>query len=171
MYSIRSGLLDGAAHHYDRLRRTLVEEFPSIDDQTLSDTLEGLTDLREILSELIRSALEDEALLEGLSTRLNDLKARQKRLAHRAEVKRGLALKAMAEAQIKSLTEPDFSAFLRRAPPALDLLAEEKIPPEFWKPQPSKLDRHGLLEALKAGTPVEGARLLDSQIQLSVRTR
>ena len=73
--------------------------------------------------------------------------------------------------EIKSLTEPDFSAFLRRAPPTLDLLAEEKIPPEFWKPQQPKLDRHGLLEALKAGCVVEGVRLLESQVQLSVRTR
>ena len=53
---------------------------PDLDAETLADTLEGITDLREMLAELIRSALEDEALAEGLSTRLNDMKARFERL-------------------------------------------------------------------------------------------
>src|SRR4051812_14839980 len=156
---------------YGLLRDKLREQFPWVDDETLADTLEGITDLREILTELVRSALEDEALSAGLSTRLAEMRARLQRLGGRAEKKRALALKAMAEAEIKTLVAPDFSAFLRRGSPTLDVLAEERIPPDYWKPQPPKLDRQGLLAALKGGTEIDGAALAAPEVQLSVRTK
>ena len=154
-----------------RIREQLLRDFPGIDDETLVDTLHGLSDLRETLAEILRSALEDEALLGALSTRLHEMRSRQTRLSTRVQAKRALVLKAMVEAELKSLTEPDFTASVRRASPALEVIAEEKIPPEFWVPQPAKLDRHRLLGALKQGARVEGAALSQSQTQLSVRTR
>ena len=64
---------------HQHLRDRLLAEIPELDAETLADTLEGLTDLREMLAELVRSALEDEALAAGLSTRLSDMKARLER--------------------------------------------------------------------------------------------
>src|SRR5262245_6888120 len=93
---------------YSMLRDRLLQELPDLDEGTLADTLEGITDLREILAELVRSALEDEALSAGLSTRLAEMRSRLERLNHRAEKKRALALTAMADAEIKSVLEPDF---------------------------------------------------------------
>jgi hypothetical protein len=54
----------------------MLEELPDLDDETLQDTLEGISDLRQMLAEVVRSALDDEALASGLSTRLSDMKAR-----------------------------------------------------------------------------------------------
>jgi hypothetical protein len=65
----------------------------------------------------------------------------------------------LTEAEIKTLAEPDFTASLRRSGPTLDVLAEEKIPAAYWKPQPPKLDRQGLLAALKNGAEFEGPYL------------
>ena len=53
----------------------------------------------------------------------------------------------------------------------LEVVAEDKIPAAYWKPQPPKLDRQGLLAALKAGTAIEGAALAPPHLQLSVRTK
>jgi len=167
----RADLVKAEVIQYDLLRDKLREQFPSIDDDTLADTLEGLTDLREILVELVRSALEDEALLEALSTRLAEMRARLQRLGDRADKKRALALKAMSEAEIQTLIAPDFTAALRRSAPALDVSAEDRIPPAYWKPQPPKLDRRGLLAALKGGVEVDGAALAAPEMQLSVRTK
>ena len=44
-------------------------------------------------------------------------------------------------------------------------------PAAYWKPQPSKLDKQGLIAALKAGVAIEGAGLGQPQLQLSVRTK
>jgi hypothetical protein len=62
--------LAAGVSNYVRLRERLKIEIPGLDDVTLADTLEGITDLREIVGELVRSALVDEALSGGLSTRL-----------------------------------------------------------------------------------------------------
>ena len=156
---------------YRGLRDRLLAEVPSIDEETLADTLEGITELREVLAELLRSALEDEALANGLSARLADMRARLQRLTERSEKKRSLVLSAMTEVDLKTLTESDFTASLRKGPPGLDVFAQERIPSDFWKPQPAKLDRQALIVALKGGSEIEGAALVPSAMQLSVRTK
>ena len=157
--------------NFQVLRARLLADIPGLDAETLADTLEGITDLKEMLAELIRSALEDEALAAGLSTRLSDMKARLERLEIRAKRKRQLALKTMGEADMAKLEQPDFTASLRQSAPTLDVTAEDKIPAAYWKPQPFKLDRQGLLQALKAGTAIDGACLAPTQQCLSVRTK
>jgi hypothetical protein len=153
------------------LRTRLLAEIPDIDAETLADTLEGITDLREVLAEVLRSALDDEALAGGLSVRLSDMKARHERLETRAKRKRQLVLQAMIEADIAKLAEADLTASLRQGTPTLEVISEDQIPAAYWKPQPPKLDRQGLLSALKAGAPIDGAALAAPQVQLSVRTK
>jgi hypothetical protein len=163
--------LRGELNKHCYVRSRLLAEIPDLDAETLADTLEGITDLREMLTEIIRSALVDEALADGLSTRLSDMKARLDRFEVRAKRKRQLALQAMAEADIAKLAEADFTASVKQGAPTLEVVGEEKIPAAYWKPQPPKLDKQGLLAALKAGTEIEGVAFAAPQIQLSVRTK
>lgn len=156
---------------YQHLRDRVLTEIPDLDSETLADTLEGITNLKEMLAEVIRSALVDEALAAGLSTRISDMKARLERLETSAKRKRALALQAMSDAEIPKLIQADFTASVRQGPPTLEVVAEEKIPVAYWKPQPPKLDRQGLLAALKVGAKIEGAALAPTQPQLSVRTK
>ena len=51
---------------YQELKNRLQAEFSGLDDETIADTLEGITDLNEMIAVLIRSALVDEALHAGL---------------------------------------------------------------------------------------------------------
>ena len=153
------------------LRERLKVEIPEIDCETLADTLEGISDLREVLGEVLRSALEDEAYIQGLSSRLSEMRARLQRLESRAEKKRSLVFRAMIEGEIPKLTEPDFSASLRQGAPTLEIICVDAIPDRFWKPQPSKIDRLGLISALKDGLKTNAAKLADASMQLSVRTK
>ena len=107
----------------------------------------------------------------GISLRLADLKARLERFEARAKRKRQLALQAMAEADMPKLVEPDFSASLKLGAPSVEIQAEDKIPAAYWKPQPPKLDKLGILAALKTGTEIDGAVLVAPKQQLTVRTK
>jgi hypothetical protein len=144
---------------YKHFKDQLLQQIPDLDEETLNDTLDGITDFREILAQLLRSALDDEVVAAALSARLADMKSRVQRLGHRAEKKRALVLRAMSEAEIQKLLQPDFTASLRQGGPTLEVQAESKIPPAYWKPQPPKLDRQILLADLKRGIEVEGAAL------------
>ena len=167
----RTLALAGEVRNHVVFREKLLAEIPDLDELTLADTLEGLTNVRELVAAVLRSALYDEAMAEGLSARANDMKARIGRIEHRVKLKRQLGLRAMLEADIAKLLEPDFSASIRQGSPSLELSAEDKIPPAYWKPQPPKLDKLGIIAALKSGTQIEGASLAAPQMQLTVRTK
>src|SRR5262245_59512695 len=95
------------------LRGRLLTEWPEIDDETLEDSLEGITNLHEMIAVVIRSALVDEALHAGLRLRVDDMNERLSRLELRASKKRQLALEAMTTAGLAKLEQPDFTASTR----------------------------------------------------------
>jgi hypothetical protein len=156
---------------YAQLRRQLREEFPDIDDMTLTDTLEGITDLHEMIAAVIRSALVDEALQAGLRTRLEDMRQRLSRLADRGWKKRQLALEAMNEAGLKKLERPDFTASARLGAPPLVVTSDQSVPEGYWVPQPPKLDRQTLTSDLRRGDEIPGACLGNAAPILVVRTK
>src|SRR4051812_26812152 len=83
-YSVSSFLGSGkmldrlamARAQFHFIRDRLRGEDPGLDEVTLIDTLEGLTDLHEMLAAVVRSALLDEALAAGLSERIGEMQRR-----------------------------------------------------------------------------------------------
>ena len=160
-----------ALPNYQLLKERLLADYPNLDDDTIFDTLEGITDLHEMIAAVIRSALVDEALHAGLRLRIDDMKERLSRLDLRASKKRELALHAMSEVGLSKLEQPDFTASTRAGSPALLVTSEQIIPPRYWQPQPPKLDRQGVLAELKRGAPIPGAELSNPKPILTVRTK
>ena len=66
---------------HQALKERLLGNWPECDEETLRDTLEGITSLHEMIAAVIRSALVDEALQAGLRTRIEDMRQRLSRLA------------------------------------------------------------------------------------------
>jgi hypothetical protein len=156
---------------YKVLLEKLSKSLSEPDDRTLTDTLEGITNLHEMIAAVIRSALLDEALKEGLRTRLEEMRQRLTRLEERSARKRQLALEAMCEVGLKKLEQPDFTASARAGLPSLVVVSEDQIPADYWVPQRPKLDRQSLLAALKRGRDVSGAQLENAKPTLAVRTK
>ncbi len=160
-----------SAIHYKAIRERLQAEDPSLDEQTLADTVEGLTDLHEILGAVIRAALADEAMASGLKGRIAEMEDRLARLQDRASKRRQIAKEVMTELDIKKLEAPDFTASIRAGFASLVVINENEIPSIYWEPRDPKLDRATLISDLKHGTEVAGAALSNPEPVLSVRTR
>jgi len=157
--------------HHRYLRERLEAAFPDADEETLMDTLDGMTSLTDSLAELLRSSQEDQSLASALRGRMTDMQERCGRFEDRARKKRELVCTVMEEAELKKLTEPDFTVSLRPARAPLMIIDEEAIPGDYWKPQPAKLDRMGLISALTNGRDIAGAVLGNSPLMISVRTK
>ena len=160
-----------AAAGYRLIRDRIRAEDPQIDERTLADTVEGLTDLHEIVAAIVRSALTDEALATGLKGRIAEMQDRLDRLQDRASKRRHIAKDVMTELDIKKITAPDFSVSIRPGMPALLVLDESAVPSLYWQPSAPRLNRQGLLSELKNGADITGVTLSNPEPVLSVRTR
>src|SRR5512142_3143290 len=160
-----------SAIHYKALRDRLRADEPSLDEQTLADTVEGLTDLPEILTAVIRAALADQALATGLEGRIAELQARLDRLEDRAAKRRQIAKDVMVELDLKKLSAPDFTASIRPGTPALMVIDEAAVPSIYWEPREPRLNRQKLATELKGGSEITGVTLSNPEPILSVRTR
>ncbi len=142
---MRANVLQQELTHHRYLRERLEAAFPDADEETLMDTLEGMTSLTDSLAELLRSSQEDQNLASALRSRMSDMQERCSRFEERARKKRKLVCTVMEEADLKKLTEPDFTVSLRPARAPLMIIDEAAIPGDYWKPQSAKLDRMGLI--------------------------
>ena len=160
-----------AAATYRSIRDRIRAHDPQIDEQTLADTVDGLTDLHEIVQAVIRAALADEALILGLKCRISDMQGRLDRLQDRASKRRQIARDVMVELDLKKLNAPDFTASIREGIPSLMVINEEEVPSIYWQPSEPRLNRQGLAYELKQGAEIAGVALSDPEPVLSVRTR
>jgi hypothetical protein len=163
--------LEFAATTYRAIRDRIKAHDPQIDEQTLADTVEGLTDLHEIVQAVIRSALADEALARGLKCRISDMQCRLDRLEDRASKRRQIAKDVMVELDLKKLNAPDFTASIREGIPSLMVINEEAVPSIYWQPSEPRLKRQELAYELKQGADIDGVALSDPEPVLSVRVR
>ena len=148
-----------AEHAY--LREHLLAEYrEAIDEQTLRDTLEGIEFVcPRRWPRWCAAILDDLTVAAALGMRIEDMQERLSRIEARAEKKRVSIIAVMEKADLKKLEQPDFTASLRAVPPGLVVADETVIPGDYWRPQPAKLDKRGLIAALNAGQVVAGVSL------------
>jgi hypothetical protein len=156
---------------HNLFKENLISEYPDLDDETLFDTLEGLTSLNEKLAEIVRSQQEDRVLCVALKQRIDEMRERYQRLETRISNKRKLVSTAMEQAQIRKIVESDFTVSLRATSDKLVVNNEDFIPDEFWIQQPPKLDRTSLTEALKANPSIAGVHFEAGDPTISVRVK
>ena len=160
-----------ASATYKAVRDRIRAQDPEIDEVTLADTVEGLTNVPDILMAIIRSALQDEALVTGLKLRMSEMQLRLDRLEDRASKRRAIAKDVMVDCDIKKLQAPDFTASIRPGTPALMVIDESAVPSIYWEPSKPKLNRRELMTGLTQGHEIAGVTLANPLPVLSVRTK
>lgn len=163
-------ILNLEKRRYLALREKLLRDDPEIDERTLNDTVEGLSNYTDILAEIVRGALYDEMTVDAIKARIAGMAARLSRFEDRAEKRRKIVRDEMVDAGLERLVQPDFSASLRRSSPAVQVIDEAAIPRTFFEMRPH-LDKRRLLDEMKSGAEIPGATLSNPFLSLSVRTK
>jgi hypothetical protein len=159
-----------AISRYQYVKQQILKHDPEIDERTLADTIEGLTDLHEIVAAIIRSVLVDTAWVAALRQRIQEMQQRLERVEDRISKRRGVARDVMTEIGLSKLVASDFTVSIRVGQPSLEVVEENCIPANFWIAQAPKLDRQALLKGLKAGATIPGVKLAEPLPVLSIRT-
>ncbi len=164
--------LTNSATAYRTIRERIIAlTNDDIDETTLADTLEGLSDFNEVAAEVIRSALLDEAMADGLSQYIKRLQERLQRLAERAKERRRIVRDAMMEVDLRKIVAPDLTLSVRPGSPSLVVVDEQAIPEPYWVQQKPRLDKILVASDLKRGMTIPGAALSNPEPVLSVRVR
>ena len=162
--------LANEAHRYKELRFRLLASMPELvdDPECLLDTLDGLSDLKEQLASLIRSALMDETHGKAIDEYIKKLADRKAARVNRARKKRAVALHFMEDIGLKKIEEPDITITRKPTPAGVVVFADELLPDEFCRVK-REPDKVAIKAALKDGREVPGAQLGNAGETLSVR--
>ncbi len=130
------------------------------DDHEMRDTLlEGETDFHAAAAAVLDKVAETQTLVSAIKGRIEALKARQERYETYQERLRSALLEAMAAVEAKSLKLPDATVSRSVGRQKVEIVDETLIPAVYEVPQPPKINKLAIYEALKFGAVVAGARL------------
>jgi hypothetical protein len=143
------------------------------DDQVLFDTLEGLTDLNEMLAAMAREAKRAEEYAEAIKRIIDENKERKDRFERKADKLRQSIGWAMQEAGLKKVEAADVTLSLRNNPPSLVTTIEPEEAPEQFRTVKTTyaFDKKAIKEALAAGDMLSFAYLNNQPQSVAIRTK
>ena len=160
----------------DQLRldiEALLREYPELfeDEAARLDTLDGATDLRDVLSRLANSYEDTLGLEVGVQSRIGELEARAERFNRRGVLIREMIFRVLESANLKKVELPEVTLSLRNNRPHLVGDADPmRLPDDLCKITRS-INRGKIREAIENGHPVEGFALSNSAPSLVVKVK
>ena len=137
----------------------IISELPDDEDHALLlGSLDGETDIFEVLDRVIESSIADNKLAELA-------RERAKRVEERARKSREIALKIIEALGVSPLTRPVYTASITYPRKPLVTNADE-LPKEMIREAP---DMVAIGKALRAGETIPGAELKNPEPQLTIR--
>lgn len=150
-----------------KLREELAEH--DLDATAWLDAIEGETDFQEAIGEVASAIFEIDGQVAGVKSMEEVLRRRKSRLERTKDSLRGVILMAMENAGVHSVKRPHVTVSTKNKPREIAEIDEALVPSSFFVPQPPKLDRKALKQALADGEEVEGARLDNGGLSLTMR--
>jgi hypothetical protein len=155
-----------------RRLRELRYAVESEDFGDVSDGLTGVEDFRPLCLELAEEAIERETLAEAIESRIKDLQSRKQRFLQGAEMLRTIILQCMDTRGEKLISSPEMTLSMSTRGPDIVVTDEASVPSRFFAPQPPKLDKKALKDAvLTDGEVIEGVTLGNGKISLTIRRK
>jgi hypothetical protein len=139
------------------------------DAELAADTIEGETNLQEVIRSALGRIVELDTMTEGIKVTQDALASRKARLEKQREMIRESLAVALEVACIKKMETPLATISLRAVPPRVEVIDESAIPATYWKPQEPRLDRKAVLDALKDKRDVPGATLSNGGMAVTIR--
>jgi hypothetical protein len=156
--------------HWQALRAQL-EQMEDIDEQALLDTLDGETNLHEVLLQLEEEIHEREALAEVIDLRIKVLHDRRERVQKTADTLRNIVLQAMDTAGIPKIQGVSATLSVRQFAPEAIIEDESLIPSEYFKARDPVLDKKAINAAVKEGAVIPGVSMSNGKISLTIRRK
>ena len=156
---------------YQTIREQLMHEYELLpEDQCLIDTLDGLTDLKDIISALVRDSMRTKAMANALGSIIADNTRRKARFEAKANRLRALALHAMSEAGISKIDAPDYTISNTEGQQRVIITDEDAVPDEFCKIERTPMKTQ-IADELKSGRFVPYAVWSNPEKVLKVYTK
>lgn len=170
--TVHHNLRAAAVTHADLREKLKAEYGLADDDQALIDTLDGMSDLKEMLVWAARRAKELEAQSGGLKDYIGQLRERQERIDGAAARLRERIAVAMLDAGETSIKDASVSLSARIGPRKVVISDEAQLPAEFVRERiTTSPDKDAIRTELEAGRAVAGAQLSNGQPTLTLRVR
>lgn len=134
-----------------------------LDEQTISDTLEGLSGDLEVKATNVASFVRNlEATAEAIKQAEGQMATRRKFIENRADRIRAYLKDNMLRTGITKIECPYFKLSIRDNPPSVVIDTPELLPEDYWRqpePPPPAPDKKLIAQVLKDGVAVPGAHL------------
>ena len=143
-----------------------------LDEQLKLSTLEGETQLNEIVSTLLAENEDDEGNIAQIKAQIDVRKERIARFERRIESRRNAIVSLMDTAAITKLPLPEATISLRTLAPKIKVADEEALPETFTKSVTKRVpDMKRIEEAMERGISIPGVVLTNGAASLTVRRK
>ena len=147
-------------------------EFPELaeDEDLRLDTLEGETNLFDVLAIIVDDIRNATTMQEAIDIRLRDLKFRLERYEQRERAWRKLAKQLMDVANLRKVTLTEATLSIRHGQPSVQIVDQSFLPDALWRIR-KEPNLSMIKDMLKSGKNVPGAVLNNSPDTLTILTK
>lgn len=149
------------------LRAHMGEDF---DADTFWDTLDGETNVLDVVDHILETMQQDEALVEAIATQMTTLKRRKDRISGRVVAKRHALAKLLETSGQRTVERPLATVSFRHGSLSTHIINADDIPSQLTT---SKIivtpDKAAIKAQIEAGEKVPGADLVRGPDTVTVR--
>ncbi len=139
------------------------------DEEMIHDAVEGQTNLLETIDAAVTRCNTLTAFEEAIDAQIKRLKDRKDRFTKQKELIRAAIHTAMQQVSLTSIERAQATITIKKCPVKVEIVNDADIPADWWKAGDPKLDKAGLLKALKEKQVIAGVKLSDPETTLEIR--